>query len=350
MSPDSTGTSTPGTAEHLPDVVEHEQPLYPLTPHRPRITDTDPRAAKRAERQVATMFLVSALLVVAFVVAYVAVQTDEYIDLGLIGKFQKSNLLLGLTLGGAIFLVGAGAIHWAKKLMVEEEMVDQRHPAASSAEIRAAVLQDFEDGLAESGFAQRRIIRRSLIGAMALLPVPMIVLLRDLGPLPGTSLRETIWKQGERIVTDVELRAIKPEDITVGGLVNAQPASLQQVQHEEGNQNARAKASIILVRMTPEEIRSQQGDGWDYNGILAFSKICTHVGCPIALYQQRTHHLLCPCHQSTFDLADSGEVVFGPAHRRLPQLPITVDDAGYLVAQSDFHEPVGPSFWERGNS
>jgi ubiquinol-cytochrome c reductase iron-sulfur subunit len=95
------------------------------------------------------------------------------------------------------------------------------------------------------------------------------------------------------------------------------------------------------------KIRSQQGDGWDYQGILAYSKICTHVGCPIALYERRTHHLLCPCHPSTFDLADSGNVVFGPAARRMPQLPIGVDEEGFLIAMSDFQEPIGPSFWER---
>jgi ubiquinol-cytochrome c reductase iron-sulfur subunit len=103
--------------------------------------------------------------------------------------------------------------------------------------------------------------------------------------------------------------------------------------------------------MRPSDIKSQQapeGQTWDYQGILAFSKICTHVGCPIALYQQRQHSLLCPCHQSTFDLADGGKVIFGPAARRMPQLPITIDSEGYLVAQSDFQEPVGPSFWERG--
>ncbi len=336
------------STDNLPEVTEHEQPLYPLAPHHARITDTDPKAARRAERQVATMFLLSALLVIAFVVAYVAVQTDELISLGPLGTFQKSNLLLGLTFGGSIFLIGVAAIQWAKKLMVEEEMVDYRHPAATPEPARAAALADFQDGLAESGFAQRPLLRRTLIGALALFPVPLIVVLKDMGPLPGNSLRVTIWTAGERIVTDVELQAIKPEDIPVGGLVNAQPHSMEEVEHVEGNQNARAKASIILVRMTPEEIRSQQGEGWDYNGILAFSKICTHVGCPIALYQQRTHHLLCPCHQSTFDLADSGVVVFGPAHRRLPQLPITVDSDGYLVARSDFQEPVGPSYWERG--
>jgi len=103
-----------------------------------------------------------------------------------------------------------------------------------------------------------------------------------------------------------------------------------------------------LVRMEPQEIVAQQGDGWDYQGIVAYSKICTHVGCPIALYEHRTHHLLCPCHQSTFDLANAGAVIFGPAARNMPQLPIGVDSEGYLVAMDDFNQPIGPSFWERG--
>jgi ubiquinol-cytochrome c reductase iron-sulfur subunit len=106
---------------------------------------------------------------------------------------------------------------------------------------------------------------------------------------------------------------------------------------------------VIVVRMKPEDITPARGrQNWGIEGILCYSKICTHVGCPISLWEQQTHHLLCPCHQSTFDLADNGKVIFGPAARPLPQLPLMLDSEGYLVAQSDFHEPVGPSFWERG--
>ena len=155
---------------------------------------------------------------------------------------------------------------------------------------------------------------------MVLLPVPLVVLLRDLGPLPEQKLRTTLWAKGTRIVSDVTLQPIKPGDIPPGGLISCVPEGLDEVEEEQGNLNARAKAPIILVRMRPDEIRSEQGENWDYEGILAYSKICTHVGCPIALYEQQTHHLLCPCHQSTFDLADSGNVVFGPAARRMPQL------------------------------
>jgi len=333
-------------------VVEHgDAPLFPLPPHHHRITDTDPRAAKRAERQVAAMFGLSALLTIGFVVCYVTIPTDTFIALGPIGTVQLSNLALGLCFGLAVLLIGLGAIQWAKKLMADEEIVGERHPLGSPKEDQDAALEAFQTGLAESGFAERNIVRRTLIGALLLFPVPLIVVLKDMGPLPVDALNHTIWRKGSRIVVDVTGKPLRPEDLAIGTLVSASPADLDKIQEVEGNLNARAKASIILVRMRPSDIKSQQapaGQTWDYEGILAFSKICTHVGCPIALYQQRQHSLLCPCHQSTFDLSDSGKVIFGPAARRMPQLPITIDSEGYLVAQSDFQEPVGPSFWERG--
>jgi ubiquinol-cytochrome c reductase iron-sulfur subunit len=321
-----------------------------LPAHKPRRTDVDPKAARRAERQVSLMFLGSAVMTILFIVAFVAIPVDENVYIWGFGTVNASNIALGLTFGLAIFLIGTGAIHWSKKLMNEKEEVQLRHPLSSTPEDRQAAIEAFDDYAADSGFAQRPVIRRSLITAMALFPIPMVVLLRDLGPLPGNSLRETLWRKGSRIVIDPTERPIRPSDLALGGLISAMPADLPEVQHAEGNLNARAKAAIILVRMEPQEIVSQQGENWDYGGILAFSKICTHVGCPIALYEQRSHHLLCPCHQSTFDLADSGNVVFGPAARRLPQLPITIDPEGFLVAVDGFAEPVGPSFWERGDA
>jgi ubiquinol-cytochrome c reductase iron-sulfur subunit len=186
---------------------------------------------------------------------------------------------------------------------------------------------------------------------MGLLGLPAIVFLRDLGPLPGRSLYTTIWAKGIRVVNDVTLRPIKPSDLIVGQLVNAAPANLAPMEEESAvdYQNEKAKAAVIVVRIRPEEIRTPAGrENWGIDGILCYSKICTHVGCPISLYEQTTHHVLCPCHQSTFDLADGAKVVFGPAARPLPQLPLAVDAEGYLVAQSGFNEPVGASFWERG--
>lgn len=317
--------------------------------HALRRSDTDPRAAQRAERQVALMFGGSVLASILFVVAFVSVKSTAIVDLPLIGRIGLQNLALGLASGLGLFLIGAGAIHWARKLMSDEEIVDERKSFASDDETRDAVVESFQTGVEESGVMKRPLIRRTLLAAMALMPIPAIVLLRDLGPLPETKSRETLWRKGSRIVTDISYRPIKPEDIPLGGLVaGALPADLQKIEEEEGNLNQRAKAAIILVRMAPDEIRSQQIQDGDFQGILAFSKICTHLGCPIALYEQRTKHLLCPCHQSTFDLADDGNVIFGPSARRLPQLAIEVDKDGYLVAKEGFQEPVGPSFWERG--
>ena len=351
-------------------------------PHKPRATDTDPKAARRAERQVASMFLLSMLFVVLFVVAYVGIDKNTVVYIPVMGEVGASNVALGFTMGMAILLIGTAAIQWAKKLMPDVEVVQQRHDMVSPKRATLEAEANYERGKEESGFARFRLIRRTLIGALVLFPIPLVVMLRDLwtptefteGKSPADLLSTTLWTGGMRIIADgtyqgahsetdsggettgepvspedsIAHRPIRPEDLPVGGLIAAIPLDLPEVEHAEGSLNARGKAAIILVRMEPDEIRSQQGDGWDVQGILAYSKICTHVGCPIALYEQRTHHLLCPCHQSTFDLADSGNVVFGPAARRMPQLPIGVDEEGYLVALSDFQEPVGPSFWERG--
>lgn len=336
-------------------------PVAPIE-HRPRVTDTDPKAARRAERQVATMFTLSMVFVVLFIVAYVAIDKSAVVYIPVLGAVGASNVALGFTFGVAVFLIGAGAIQWAKKLMPDVEVVQQRHDMVSDKESEAEAAANYQRGKEESGFARYKIIRRSLLGAMALFPIPLIVVLRDLwvtpaGETPTELLSTTMWQDGMVIIPDIGYEAgkdgtpaelgIKPEDIPVGGLVSALPYDIGKLKEATPNLIERGKASIILVRMEPSEIRSQQGEGWDYNGILAFSKICTHVGCPIALYERRTHHLLCPCHQSTFDLSDSGEVVFGPAARRMPQLPIGVNDEGLLVAKAPFAEPVGPSFWER---
>ena len=324
--------------------------------HRLRAADTDPKAARRAERQVTSMFLLSVLFVVLFVVAYIGIDKTTNVYIPVLGTVGASQVALGFTLGMAIFLIGAGAIQWAKKLMPDVEVVQQRHDMVSPDEDTAEAAANYERGKEESGFARFKMIRRTLIAALALFPIPLIIMLRDLwvptpeeeGKSPAEILSTTIWRADSRIVSDGTYEPVRPEDLPVGGLVSAVPEDLREIEELQGNLNARGKAAIILVRMEPDEIRAQQGEGWDYQGILAYSKICTHVGCPIALYEQRTHHLLCPCHQSTFDLADAGNVVFGPAARRMPQLPIGVDEEGFLVAKSDFAEPVGPSFWERG--
>jgi ubiquinol-cytochrome c reductase iron-sulfur subunit len=340
---------------HSLDRVEDEPIANPGLPeHLPRPTDVDEAAERRAERQVATLFGFSALFAVLFCVAYfvfkIGKDTDTFLGMG------ASNVALGGCLGLCMLSLGSGLIQWSRKLMSDHEIVEMRHPASSSEEERLEAVTALQQGVDDSGIARRPLLRNSLLGAMAALGLPAIVALRDLGPLPGDKLAHTVWKKGMRVVQDVDGARIRPADMQVGQLVNAEPEVFFETDAEgepeyEGVelQAAKAKAAVILVRMDPDDIKPWKGrENWGVDGILCFSKICTHVGCPISLWEQQTHHLLCPCHQSTFDLADNGKVIFGPAGRHLPQLPLAVDDQGYLMAQSDFTEPVGPSYWERG--
>jgi len=324
-----------------------------LEPHAPRVTDIDEKAAKKAERQVALLFLLSAACTIAFMVAYTEIPKTAIVDFFPIGAVSASNFALGTLLGVALFSLGAGAIYWARTLMTDVEFPQERHPLASDPQTRAEAIAEFQQGVEDSGIKRRPLIRRTLLLSLTVLPLPALWILRDLGPLPENTLRHTAWKAGERIINDntVSLdgttgQGVKPEDVTIGSLVSARPQAALSA--GEDFNDLIAKSAVLLVRMDPADIKSQQERDWGYQGIVAFSKICTHVGCPVALYEQQTHHMLCPCHQSTFDLSEDGKVIFGPAARSLPQLPITVDADGYLVAQRDFDAPVGPSFWERG--
>lgn len=324
-------------------VSDYEDEIVALGPPQ----EIDAKAAKRAERQVSFMFILSVFFTFSFIVAYFALPVTATVRVPLIGVTNASNLALGLALGMSTLLIGLGAIQWARKLMPHVEMVQMRHPLKPEEATRKSALKQFSQGAADSGLGQRRLLRRTLLASLLAFPLPLVVLARGCGPAPQGELNETMWRGGLRFLADITYTPLKPSDVPVGGVISAVPEGLLEVQAAEHNLNERAKAAVILVRMRPDQIRSQQGEGWDYQGILAFSKICTHVGCPIALYEQRTHHLLCPCHQSTFDLADDGNVIFGPAARRLPQLPVSVDAEGYLIATEGFQEPVGPSFWER---
>jgi ubiquinol-cytochrome c reductase iron-sulfur subunit len=231
-------------------------------------------------------------------------------------------------------------------------MIDYRHSAASSDGDKNYMLTELDKVVDESKITRRKIIGRTLLAALATILLPMIVGLADLGPWPtkkkrAETIERTIWAPGVRVVQDVTFKPIKPEDIEIGQLINAEPANLQEL-HGSEFQIEKAKAAVIVVRMDPNTIIIPPSrEGWQIGGILCYSKICTHVGCPISLWEQQTHHLLCPCHQSTFDLGDAGKVVFGPANRPLPQLPITTDAEGYIVAQRDFLVPPGPSYFER---
>ncbi|QKV95415.1 Rieske (2Fe-2S) protein [Streptomyces sp. NA02950] len=334
------------SAEGAVEVAEDPFADPGMPPHEHRKQDIDERAAKRSERTVALLFTSSMVATIAFIASYVAIPVDKYVYVFPIGHISALNFALGLTLAIALFGIGAGAVHWARTLMSDVEIADERHPIAAGPEVKTKVLDDFRAGAAESGFGRRKLARNTLFGALALVPLSGLVLLRDLGPMPGTKLRHTKWGKGKLLMNQNTMQPLRPEDIVVGSLTFAMPEGMEEDQHDF--QTEIAKAALMLVRLQPENIKDKRELDWSHDGIVAFSKICTHVGCPINLYEQQTHHVLCPCHQSTFDLADGGRVIFGPAGHALPQLRITVNGEGYLEAMGDFAEPVGPAFWERG--
>ncbi|URM91657.1 Rieske (2Fe-2S) protein [Streptomyces sp. MRC013] len=317
-----------------------------LPPHKPRIQDIDERAAKRSERTVALLFTISMLATVGFIASFVIFPVEKIVYVWPLGHLSATNLSLGLTLGLALFCIGAGAVHWARTLMSDVEVADERHPIEASPDAKAKVLADFALGAEESQLGRRKLIRNTMFGALAMVPLSGVVLLRELGPLPEKKLFHTSWAKGKQLINMNTMEPLRPEDVAVGSLTFAMPEGLSEEDHDFNNKIA--KDALMIVRIQPEDIKDKRELEWSHDGIVAFSKICTHVGCPISLYEQQTHHVLCPCHQSTFDLSDGARVIFGPAGHALPQLRIGVNDKGNLEALGDFAEPVGPAFWERG--
>ena len=305
-----------------------------------------PAHANKAEKLVAASFLLAFVAGCGFIAAYIGLEVHT------VDKVLRSNLALGLSLSVALLAIGFGALIWVRQLMPDAEMVEERHELRSSDADRAAFEEYFEEGTKASQFVKRPLVRRTLMLATLPLAVIPIVVLRDMGPLPDTSLRTTVWSPGRRLLVYGTNQPLTPAQMSApGSMITIVPDGYQD------DADALAKAAVILIKFRPGELNiptRTNGNtvigtmNWTVDNIVAYSKICTHVGCPVALYEENTHHILCPCHQSTFDAATGATVIFGPAPRPLPQLPMTVDAQGYLVAKSDFTQPVGPSFWERG--
>jgi ubiquinol-cytochrome c reductase iron-sulfur subunit len=318
----------------------HHEPLRPAVEpeHEALSPDEAVKAEKRSALLASAMFLLSSACVVGFLASYVWINVHQHPT--------ALNVALGCTLGGALFFIGAGAIVWAKGVMPHEDAVQERHPDNSSAEEKELLARDWMIGVDQSGATRRKMLLGTMGVSMGTLALPALFLLRDLGPSPfsaggGTNLLAvTAWKKGLRLVDISTQLPINIDDIGVGSLTTAVP---------EGHADASADSSIMIVRLNLEDLKQSAFKSDEVlDGVIAYSKICTHAGCPVSLYEQQRHHFLCPCHQSTFDAADRGKVLFGPAARALPILPIYRDDQGFLHAASPFREPVGPSFWERG--
>lgn len=248
------------------------------------------------------------------------------------GQTQAEGALLFVALGG----LGFGVVAWGKYLVPQGPYVQEREDFQSPPLEKEAFLESFERG-------QNQIERRSFLvkflgaavaafGVVALFPF-----IRSLGPQPKKMLYVTNWKKGSALVKSDGTK-VKDTDLEVGGVLTVFP---------EGHAGG-AISQTILIRPASQDIVTKPGrESWGPQGYLAYSKVCTHAGCPVGLYQELTQQLLCPCHQSLFDVMTGATPVFGPAPRPLPQLPLEIDSNGYLRAQAGYDEPIGPGFWER---
>lgn len=321
------------------------------------------RAERRMVRAVAGLFLLAGATATAFLVVYIWWPWEYEI-----GATQLSKLytpLLGVTLALVLAGVGAGIVAWAKKLLPHEVAIQERHDGPSSDADLTLMGATMTHSLDESGVTRRPLLKGAI--ALALAPISLVAL----APLIGGLIKDpnknrtglegfttspedyTGWNpafNGGRPVPLVheDGTPIGPADISVGGQVTVFPG----IPHGATNQFADSPALLIHLRDEhAQELREnlyQLNEGSMAGNFVAYSKICTHAGCPPSLFEQQTNKLLCPCHQSQFLITDNARPIFGPAARSLAMLPIGLDPAGHFVAMSDFKVPVGPSFWERG--
>ena len=292
--------------------------------------ENDPKGARRAEMRVAACWGVTALA-----------------SLGLIVVFQTkaNNQLAGLCWGLAFGGLGVGLILWARDLLPGHEVTASRgHHEVSDENYRIAVAESMSRGtnvMARRPFLFKVLAPVGGVFGLATLWGPVAAL----GPRPHTDLYKTKWGPNVRAVTE-DGDYIRPGDIPVNGILTVFP---------EGHvDDALSPTLLINVGDAPFNVQPQR-QGWNLptadGNIVAFSKICTHAACPASLYNTETHQLICPCHQSTFDVLEDCKPVFGPAPRSLAQLQLAVVD-GYIVSVSDYTRdgggPVGPGFWNRG--
>jgi ubiquinol-cytochrome c reductase iron-sulfur subunit len=274
----------------------------------------------RAARQAALCFVVAIVAAIGLFVVYVAG-----------GQVQLEGLLLFVAFGG----VGLGLAIWVKRIIGPRQVVEERHTLRSAEEARDEFERAYEESLGQGAHGgRRRFLVRLLAGAGASLGLALVVPLRSLGPAPGESLFVTDWADGVRLV-DADGVPVSLETMGVDEVRTVFP---------EGSVGD-AKAQALVIGTRPGQLDVDALPGPTVDNVVCYSKVCTHAGCPVGLYRAAVGELICPCHQSTFDVNDGATVLSGPTGRPLPQLPLGVDDEGYLIALGDFNEPVGPSFW-----
>lgn len=273
----------------------------------------------RAERLAAAAFIVSAATAIAVLVVYVQHPDPQW---------------EGALLGIATLAFGAAFVIIANGLLPPGPAVEQRERFGADLDEREEVEEAFE----RIDVLSRRRFLLGTAGAAVVAFVGVAVWpLRSLGPRPGNALARTPWRSGLRVVNEAGAPVVASE-VPLGGLVTVFP---------EGAVGS-ADGQAVLVRVEPQMLKLPAGrESWAPDGLLVYSKVCTHAGCPVGLYEARSHELLCPCHQSAFNVLDGAHPTSGPAARAQPQLPIQIASDGTLVALGDFSDPIGPGYWDR---
>jgi ubiquinol-cytochrome c reductase iron-sulfur subunit len=340
------------------------------------------RAEKRAERGVAFWLLLGGLSGLALLVIFLfwpwQYPKDDPNNL----FYVLATPLYGLTFGLSILSIGIGAVLYQKRFIPYEIAVQDRHDGPSSEVDRKTIVAELSDTLDKSTIGRRRLIKMSFgigLGAFGLGTLVAFAggLIKNpwrkiqFSPYeePKAELLLTGWTprwKGETIylasatgdVGGSPYIKLRPGDIDAGGMLTVFPwrESDGDGTTVESHEKLQAIAMgirnpVMLIRIKPNDmskvVKRQGQESFNYGDLFAFTKVCSHLGCPASLYEQQTYKILCPCHQSQFDLIHFARPIFGPAARALAQLPITIDKDGYLVANGDFIEPVGPAFWER---
>jgi ubiquinol-cytochrome c reductase iron-sulfur subunit len=279
---------------------------------------------RTSERGVAVCFLLTTAATGGFVAAYV-------VDAG--------PQLLALCLGAAFAALAVGLVLWSAKLLPSGTFVEQREPLTPPRDEQTAFVDILDRGGEQTPGIVRRTLMLSGLGFLAALVVPLRGLIPSGTPLPPTrALAQTPWRSGRRLV-DRDGKPFRAADVAVGTALTVFP---------EGRTRA-DDAQAVLVRVDAADIplMSAQTRRRSVTGLLCYSKICTHAGCPVGLYEQTSRQLVCPCHLSVFDVLHEARAADGPAARPLPQLPLGLDADGYVVATGDFQGQVGPTYWRR---
>jgi ubiquinol-cytochrome c reductase iron-sulfur subunit len=342
----------------------------------------DTKAEKRAERTVAYWLLLGGFAGLALLLIFLF-WPWEYRPLGSEGEwlYSLATPLYGLTFGLSILAIGIGAVLYQKKFIPEEISIQDRHDGRSPEIHRNTIAANLTDSLERSTFKRRKVIGLSLgigLGAFGLgtLVAFMGGLIKNpWKPVVPTAdgLKAVLWTSGwtprfhgETIYMaratgnpgESPFVKMRPEDIDAGGMETVFPwresdgdGTTVESHHKLTEIAMGVRNPVMLIRIRPLDmskvVKRKGQESFNFGELFAFTKVCSHLGCPSSLYEQQSYRILCPCHQSQFDALHFARPIFGPAARALAQLPITIDADGYLVANGDFIEPVGPAFWER---